>query len=124
MSDTTPTPAPAGVPLYTDEYLDGEKHRHIDMLHSGARTYMDWDCITLIRAKQMRDEYEAELAKLRRQLAEQWTPLPDGKHDRIAKGTTIEIRADMVILENRDSILTAVFPDNLRLCRKPKESTE
>lgn len=65
-------------------------------------------------------DLQAEVERLRAQLAErdEWQPLPNGKHGKIARPTTIEIRADMVIFENRESILTAVFPDDLRLCRR------
>lgn len=69
------------------------------------------------------ERFDAALSVLNRQ-QEVWTPLPNGKHSKIAGPTSIEVRADMVILENRDSILTAVFPDNIRLCRlQPKEAT-
>lgn len=73
-------------------------------------------------------ELERFLAEARRRdemmaAATQWEPLENGKHDRIAGRTSIEIRADMAILENRESILTAVFPDDLRLCRRKQQPT-
>lgn len=61
----------------------------------------------------LRQRPQSALAK-----SEQWQPLENGKHNRIAGRTSIEIRADMVILENSDSILTAALPDDIRLCRR------
>lgn len=126
---TTPTPAPAGVPLYTDEYLDGEKHRHIDMLHSGARTYMDWDCITLLLAKEMRDSYEAELAKLRRQLAAQWTPIQDTEkvsdEEYREHEDWLYIDGDYLrITSHKDHSASVYLPPHIRLCSKPKEQAQ
>ena len=104
MSDT---PTPSIAPLLDDYAMN----RAAD----GIRQGLDAESV----CKLIRDTYEAELQELRAQLAAQeWEPLPNGKHDKIAGRTSIEIRADMIILENRDSILTAVLPDNLRLCRR------
>lgn len=60
----TPTPSNTPQPLYTDEYLEGEKHYHKWLLSDGADTFAGWDCITLLLTKRMRDDYEARLAAL------------------------------------------------------------
>lgn len=71
------------------------------------------EILTAIRELTHLQQEQDTLAK-----SEQWQPLENGKHNRIAGRTSIEIRADMVILENSDSILTAALPDDIRLCRR------
>lgn len=52
-----------------------------------------------------------------------WQPLPNGNHYQAAKDTRIDIRADMVILDNKYAILTAVLKDNFRFCELVESET-
>lgn len=46
-----------------------------------------------------------------------WQPIKSGKYNDVAKQATIEIRADMLILESKHTVITAVLSDEVRLCR-------
>ena len=112
MTDTTaPQALEPSDACYTDEYRAGM----LDERECQEALYVRF-------VKAQTDALTARIAELEQQLAErgEWEPLPYGIHKvRTQEGrTTIEVRADMLILETRQSIVTAVLPDDVRMCRQ------
>lgn len=47
-----------------------------------------------------------------------WQPIPNGSYRELtAESATIQVRADMLIIENRQSIVTTVLRNSVRLCQ-------
>lgn len=122
-----------GAPLYSDSRVSQELGVVTDAMLDYSKSFNVGLDVALRVTRQMRDEYEARIAELEGELAEQWTPVDDDWSYNSEEHLSLRVTHGGGTLRATDYAVYGSpvplvndhhLPDHIRLCSKPKEQAE